>query len=205
GCAWSRSCRTWWRTRSSSPRAPRASSSGLGCRMAWRSVTSAITASGSSRSTSTACSGCSSSSTAARPAPGSGWRSSSASWRSTAARRGPSRRARAGAPPCTSRCLWPRHPRNEPMASRSACILLVEDNDDHAELITRALDDHGIDGSAVRAKDGEAALEYLFGEGAEQRRPDVIFLDLRLPRVDGLEVLRRIKSAPELKAVPVVV
>lgn len=91
------------------------------------------------------------------------------------------------------------------MASRSACILLVEDNDDHAELITRALDDHGIDGSAVRAKDGEAALEYLFGEGAEQRRPDVIFLDLRLPRVDGLEVLRRIKSAPELKAVPVVV
>lgn len=91
------------------------------------------------------------------------------------------------------------------MSHRSARILLVEDNDDHAELITRALDDHGIDGRAVRAKDGEAALDYLFGEGAEARRPDVIFLDLRLPRVDGLEVLRRIKGAPELKAVPVVV
>lgn len=87
----------------------------------------------------------------------------------------------------------------------SARILLVEDNDDHAELITRALDDHGINGHTFRAKDGEAALEYLFGEGAEERKPDVIFLDLRLPRVDGLEVLRRIKAVPDLKDVPVVV
>lgn len=91
------------------------------------------------------------------------------------------------------------------MSNRSACILLVEDNDDHAELITRALEDHGIDGSIVRAKDGEAAIDLLFGDEAEQRRPDVIFLDLRLPRVDGLDVLRRIKAAPELKSVPVIV
>jgi CheY-like chemotaxis protein len=91
------------------------------------------------------------------------------------------------------------------MSKPNARILLVEDNDDHAELITRALEDHGIISTVARAKDGEAALEYLFSEGADERRPDVIFLDLRLPRVDGLEVLSRIKTAPELKAVPVVV
>jgi CheY-like chemotaxis protein len=91
------------------------------------------------------------------------------------------------------------------MTSSSARILLVEDNDDHAELITRALEDHDVDWAAVRVKDGEAALDYLFGDGAAERRPDVIFLDLRLPRVDGLEVLRRIKNAPELKGTPVVV
>lgn len=91
------------------------------------------------------------------------------------------------------------------MTDRSARILLVEDNDDHAELIMRALEDHDIGGQLTRAKDGEAALEHLFAEGASKRRPDVIFLDLRLPRVDGLEVLRRIKNAPELAAIPVVV
>ena len=91
------------------------------------------------------------------------------------------------------------------MTKQTARILLVEDNDDHAELITRALEDHGIDGDVVRAKDGEVALDYLFGDDAAQHRPDVIFLDLRLPRVDGLEVLRQIKAAPELKSVPVVV
>jgi CheY-like chemotaxis protein len=92
------------------------------------------------------------------------------------------------------------------MSGRSARILLVEDNDDHAELIVRALADHEVNGDVVRVKDGESALEYLFqGDDLEARRPDVIFLDLRLPRVDGLEVLRRIKGAPELRSVPVVV
>ncbi|MCX4247289.1 response regulator [Paraliomyxa miuraensis] len=84
-------------------------------------------------------------------------------------------------------------------------ILLVEDNDDHAELITRALEEHGIEGIAERVKDGEAALDYLFGNDAADHRPDVILLDLRLPRIDGLEVLRRIKEARELKSIPVVV
>ena len=91
------------------------------------------------------------------------------------------------------------------MSHPPAKILLVEDNDDHAELIERALDDFGVEGTLSRAKDGEAALEHLFGEGCEERRPDFIFLDLRLPRVDGLEVLRRIKERPELRSVPVVV
>ena len=54
-------------------------------------------------------------------------------------------------------------------------------------------------------EDGAEALDYLFGEGAEGHRPDVIFLDLRLPRVDGLEVLKRIKGEDALKDVPVVV
>ncbi|MEX1368223.1 MAG: response regulator [Nannocystaceae bacterium] len=91
------------------------------------------------------------------------------------------------------------------MNDAPARILLVEDNDDHAELITRALEDHEIGGSISRVKDGEAALDYLFAPGAAQRRPEVIFLDLRLPRVDGLEVLKRIKQDPSLKSVPVVV
>lgn len=91
------------------------------------------------------------------------------------------------------------------MSIPSARILLVEDNDDHAELIGRALEDFGVDGSVDRVKDGEAAIDYLFSEGSEDRRPDVIFLDLRLPRVDGLEVLKQIKNEPALKSVPVVV
>ena len=89
--------------------------------------------------------------------------------------------------------------------TESARILLIEDNDDHAELVTRALEDHQIVGDIARARDGAEALDYLFGEGAEGHRPDVIFLDLRLPRVDGLEVLKRIKGEDALKDVPVVV
>ena len=90
---------------------------------------------------------------------------------------------------------------------RSVHILLVEDDDDHAELVTRALEDHGVGDAVVRVKDGAAALDYL-----ERRepftgapRPDLVFLDLRLPLVDGLEVLERIKTTPHLKGLPVVV
>lgn len=86
-----------------------------------------------------------------------------------------------------------------------ARILLIEDNDDHAELVMRAIEDHQIGGEVARARDGAEALDYLFGDEAESQRPDVIFLDLRLPRVDGLEVLRRIKGEDALRDVPVVV
>ena len=89
--------------------------------------------------------------------------------------------------------------------TEAARILLIEDNDDHAELVMRALEDHEIAGDIARARDGAEALEYLFGDDADGRRPDLIFLDLRLPRVDGLEVLRRIKGEDALKDVPVVV
>ena len=89
-------------------------------------------------------------------------------------------------------------------------ILLVEDNPQHVELTLRALRKHNLANNVLVAKDGEEALEFLFAMGAySQRRvengPKVILLDLKLPRVDGLEVLRRIKSDERTKAIPVVV
>jgi len=86
-------------------------------------------------------------------------------------------------------------------------ILLVEDNRDHAELIQRSFHEHGLDGRIVHVVDGEAALRYLFqrGEYADRPRPRLILLDLRLPRVDGLEVLHEIKQSPELQRIPAVI
>ena len=93
------------------------------------------------------------------------------------------------------------------MADRATRILLVEDDDDHAELVERALDEHGVAVELTRLHDGAQALDYLQrrGEWADAPRPDVVFLDLRLPRIDGLEVLRRIKQTPDLIGLPVVV
>jgi CheY-like chemotaxis protein len=92
------------------------------------------------------------------------------------------------------------------MTKHAPRILLVEDDNDHAELVLRALGEHGIAHDVTHVQDGASAVEYLFGGGESPRpRPDVIFLDLRLPKVDGLEVLRRIKSSESLKDVPVVV
>jgi len=89
-------------------------------------------------------------------------------------------------------------------------ILLVEDNPDHEELIRRAFADRGVRVPIAVARHGEEALDYLFRQGAyadagRSPRPRLILLDLRLPRVDGLEVLGRIKSAPELQSIPTVV
>jgi CheY-like chemotaxis protein len=86
-------------------------------------------------------------------------------------------------------------------------ILFVEDDDDHAELVTRSLAEHRISNRLTRLADGEAALDYLHQRGAYAgaRRPDVVLLDLRLPRVDGLEVLRIVKSHPDLHRIPIVV
>ncbi|MBS1788629.1 MAG: response regulator [Acidobacteria bacterium] len=89
-------------------------------------------------------------------------------------------------------------------------ILLVEDNPQHVELTLRALKKHNLANNVLVARDGAEALEFIFAEGAySQRRiengPKVILLDLKLPKVDGLEVLRRIKSDDRTKAIPVVV
>lgn len=89
-------------------------------------------------------------------------------------------------------------------------ILFVEDDDDHAEMTVRSLNEHHVGNTVHRVADGEAALDYLFARGAYQDaarfpRPDVVLLDLRLPRVDGLEVLRVIRATPELERIPVVV
>ena len=83
-------------------------------------------------------------------------------------------------------------------------VLLVEDDPAHAELIIRSLENHPIGNQIRHLLDGEEALDYLARLGDESR-PDVILLDLRLPKIDGLEVLRRIRSVKKLDGIPVVV
>ena len=89
-------------------------------------------------------------------------------------------------------------------------ILLVEDNPDDVELTLRALKKNNIMNEVVVARDGAEALDYLFGEGVYAGRdmaimPAVILLDLKLPRIDGLEVLQRIRSEERTKLLPVVI
>lgn len=83
-------------------------------------------------------------------------------------------------------------------------VLLVEDNPDDAELTIRALKKHNLANHLVHLQDGEEALDFLFSEAA-RNRPKVILLDLKMPKVDGIEVLRRLKSDEERKSIPVVV
>ena len=96
------------------------------------------------------------------------------------------------------------------MIGEPVLVMLVEDNIDHAELVLRTLEDHRIANKVRHFLDGQAALYYLyqrgdFSESTELERPQVILLDLRLPRVDGMEVLKTIKEDAELKSIPVVV
>lgn len=89
-------------------------------------------------------------------------------------------------------------------------ILLVEDNPDDVELTLRSLRKHNLANKVFVVRDGEEALEYIFASGKYAERnfedhPKVILLDLKLPKVDGLEVLRRIKSHERTKLIPVVV
>lgn len=97
-----------------------------------------------------------------------------------------------------------------PMSGRRLHILLVEDNPDHAELVRRSLEHFPLANSLHHVDDGEPALDYIFGRGSYSDRarypaPDLVLLDLRLPRVDGLEVLRHVKSHPTLRQTLVVV
>ena len=89
-------------------------------------------------------------------------------------------------------------------------ILLVEDNPDHAELVKRGFQKHRMLNKIYHVSDGEAALDYLFRRGmyadpGTSPRPHVILLDLRLPKVDGLQVLGEIKTDEDLRLIPVVV
>ena len=83
------------------------------------------------------------------------------------------------------------------MDRTSPTILLVEDNPAHAELVLRSFEEHKYDNKIIHLPDGEAALNYLMPAQDETPNPlpHIILLDLRLPRIDGLEVLRRLKSS----------
>jgi len=94
--------------------------------------------------------------------------------------------------------------------SEDKVILLVEDNDDDVELTTMAFAKAKITNKLVVARDGVEALEYLFAEGAHAARdvrdqPVVVLLDLKLPRLGGLEVLKKIREDERTKRIPVVI
>jgi two-component system, response regulator len=100
---------------------------------------------------------------------------------------------------------------NEPGGrSLNRTILLVEDNPDHEALTLRALKKAGLANPVVVARDGAEALDFLFGTGAYAGRdtrqmPQTVLLDLKLPKVDGLEVLQRMRADDRTKLIPVVV
>jgi two-component system response regulator len=92
----------------------------------------------------------------------------------------------------------------------SRLILLVEDNPSDVELTRRAFEKRHISNQLMVAEDGQEALDYLFAEGVHAARdvtdlPTLILLDLKLPKLDGLEVLRRIRADPRTKRLPVVI
>jgi CheY-like chemotaxis protein len=90
---------------------------------------------------------------------------------------------------------------------RSLQILVVDDDDADALMISEALEGAETQASVERVADGREALDYLRGEGdfTERHRPDLILLDLNMPRMDGRETLAAIKNDDELKAIPVVI
>ena len=87
-------------------------------------------------------------------------------------------------------------------------VLLVEDSPNDAELTLTALEDSGLSNEVVWVKDGQEALDYLYKQGSFSARTDghpaVVLLDLKLPKLDGLQVLERVKGDSDLKQVPVV-
>ena len=100
--------------------------------------------------------------------------------------------------------------REEKTSEEPFVILLVEDNPAHAELVKRALEGHPVANRIIHLTDGEAALDFLFRRGVfadpeKSPRPHVVLLDLRLPRIDGLEVLREIRTSAGLEKLPVVI
>ncbi len=88
-------------------------------------------------------------------------------------------------------------------------ILVVDDSRQDVELMLVALEEKNLANEVVVVHDGEEALDYLFRRGNFAERPEelpeVVFLDLKMPKIDGLEVLRQVKGDPELKRIPIVV
>jgi len=91
----------------------------------------------------------------------------------------------------------------------SGYVLLADDNATDAELTMRALEIGGVSRNVVWVQDGEAALDYLLRKGQYAQRPSglprLMLLDLHMPKIDGLDVLARIKSDPQLRAIPIVI
>jgi two-component system, response regulator len=93
---------------------------------------------------------------------------------------------------------------------RKKVILLVEDNPDDEALAKRALEKNGIANEVIVVRDGAEALDFLFAKGVYAERdtslrPQLILLDLKLPKIDGIEVLRRIRSDERTQLIPVVI
>ncbi len=85
-------------------------------------------------------------------------------------------------------------------------FLLVEDNDEHAKIVMRMLDKHQVPNEIKRVKDGQEALHYLWAKGKYSNRylPDVILLDIKLPKLSGHEVLAKVKENSEMSKIPVI-
>jgi CheY-like chemotaxis protein len=94
------------------------------------------------------------------------------------------------------------------MAGEPILIVLVEDDDGHANLVERNLQRAGLANGIHRLKDGQEALDYVQGKGAHAGRPGphpmLLLLDIKMPRVDGVEVLRQLKSDPQTALVPII-
>jgi len=92
------------------------------------------------------------------------------------------------------------------MPSDPLVIVLVEDDDGHASLVRRNLERSGINNEVVRLRDGQEALDFLLGRSAESdlHRPILLLLDINMPRVDGIEVLRRVKSDDRTSTIPII-
>src|SRR5689334_1273686 len=95
------------------------------------------------------------------------------------------------------------------MSTASLLILLVEDDLGHAELIQRNLKRSGFENQVVHLTDGQQALDYIFCEGTFASRkpngPMLLLLDIKMPKVDGVEVLRRLKTDSRTEKIPVIV
>src|SRR5512143_2062790 len=97
--------------------------------------------------------------------------------------------------------------RRRSMNGEPILVMLVEDNVDHAELVMRTLAEHRVANRVRHFMDGQSALDYLYhrngyADVAQNPYPHIILLDLRLPRVDGLEVLKQIKDSDTLRHIP---